>query len=39
MPPAEFRKLIRAIDRVPAERTTTYEIRQVFDRHADAVPV
>jgi len=24
---------------VPAERTTTYEIRQVFDRHADAVPV
>jgi 2-iminoacetate synthase ThiH len=31
--------LIRAIDRVPAERTTTYEIRQVFDRHTDAVPV
>src|SRR3989442_10862480 len=32
MPPAEFRKLIRELGRGPAERTTTYEIRQVFDR-------
>jgi FO synthase len=28
--PAEFRALIRSIGRLPAERTTTYEIRRVF---------
>jgi FO synthase len=30
--PQEFRKLIRSIDRVPAERTTTYKIRRLFDQ-------
>ena len=29
--PGEFRARIRSIDRVPAERTTTYKIRQIFD--------
>ena len=29
--PEEFRARIRSIDRVPAERTTTYKIRQIFD--------
>jgi len=29
--PAEFRHLIRDMGRVPAERTTLYEIRRVFD--------
>jgi FO synthase subunit 2 len=28
--PAQFRSLIREMGRVPAERTTTYEIRRVF---------
>ena len=28
--PGEFRALIRSIGRVPAERTTTYDIRQMF---------
>lgn len=28
--PAQFRALIRRIGRVPAERTTTYELRRVF---------
>jgi len=28
--PEEFRARIRSIDRVPAERTTTYKIRQIF---------
>jgi FO synthase len=39
MPPEEFRQLIRELGRVPAERTTTYELRQVFDEAVDAVPV
>ena len=29
--PAEFRSLIRSIGRTPAERTTTYRIRQTFE--------
>jgi FO synthase subunit 2 len=29
--PAEFRAKIRSIDRIPAERTTTYEIRRIFN--------
>jgi hypothetical protein len=33
--PGEFRALIRTIGRTPAERTTTYHIRKVFE-HADA---
>jgi FO synthase len=28
--PGEFKALIRSIDRLPAERTTTYKIRRVF---------
>jgi 7,8-didemethyl-8-hydroxy-5-deazariboflavin synthase CofH subunit len=30
--PGEFRAMIRAIGRTPAERATTYKIRKVFDR-------
>ncbi len=33
--PGELRALIRTIGRTPAERTTTYKIRRVFE-HADA---
>jgi FO synthase len=33
--PGEFRALIRTIGRMPAERTTTYRIRKVFEQ-ADA---
>jgi 2-iminoacetate synthase ThiH len=33
--PGEFRALIRTIGRTPAERTTTYSIRKVFEQ-ADA---
>jgi FO synthase len=33
--PGEFRALIRTIERVPAERSTTYKIRKVFD-HPDS---
>jgi len=29
--PEDFRRMIRAIGRVPAERTTTYKIRRVFE--------
>jgi 7,8-didemethyl-8-hydroxy-5-deazariboflavin synthase CofH subunit len=39
MPPEEFQQLIRAIGRVPAERTTTYEIRQVFATAMEEAPV
>jgi FO synthase len=39
MPPQEFRQLIREIGRVPAERTTTYTIRQMFDAAMDEAPV
>ncbi len=31
-PPEEFRRLTRQIGRIPAERSTTYEILQLFDR-------
>src|SRR5712692_2990946 len=31
VPPEEFRRLIRLIGRVPAERTTTYKIRRLYD--------
>jgi FO synthase len=33
--PEEFRARIRSIARVPAERTTTYRIRRVFDKPED----
>jgi FO synthase subunit 2 len=33
--PAEFRAWIREMGRVPAERTTTYELRRVFEDPAD----
>jgi FO synthase len=33
--PGEFRAMIRTIERIPAERSTTYKILQVFD-HPDA---
>jgi FO synthase subunit 2 len=37
VPPAELRRLIRDAGRVPAERTTTYGLRRIFDRaEADA---
>jgi 2-iminoacetate synthase ThiH len=39
MPPEEFQQLIREIGRVPAERTTTYGLRQVFDAAIDEAPV
>src|ERR1700732_2948056 len=29
--PEDFRRMIRSIGRVPAERTTTYKIRRIFD--------
>jgi FO synthase subunit 2 len=31
VPPAELRRLIRDAGRIPAERTTTYALRRVFD--------
>ena len=36
--PEEFRARIRTIGRVPAERTTTYKIRRVFDAFEDDLP-
>ena len=36
--PAEFRRMIRSIDRTPAERTTSYKIRRTFDNAQDAEP-
>ncbi len=33
--PEEFRARIRSIGRVPAERTTTYKIRRIFDEPED----
>jgi 7,8-didemethyl-8-hydroxy-5-deazariboflavin synthase CofH subunit len=33
--PREMRRLIRDIGRIPAERTTTYEIRRIFPPHED----
>jgi len=29
--PQEFRRLIRLINRIPAERTTTYKVRRLFN--------
>jgi len=33
--PRDFRRMIRSIGRVPAERTTTYKIRHLYDRRDD----
>jgi 7,8-didemethyl-8-hydroxy-5-deazariboflavin synthase CofH subunit len=33
--PREMRRLIRDIGRIPAERTTSYEIRRIFPPHED----
>ena len=33
--PSEFRRTIRDVGRVPAERYTTYDIKRVFDDHDD----
>ena len=33
--PEQFRALIRRIGRIPAERTTTYELRQVYERDVE----
>ncbi len=35
VPPEDFRRMIRSIGRVPAERTTTYKIRRAFDAVED----
>jgi 7,8-didemethyl-8-hydroxy-5-deazariboflavin synthase CofH subunit len=35
--PEEFRAMIRSIGRIPAERTTTYKIRRVFDESEEGV--
>ena len=37
--PAEFRRMIRSIGRLPAERTTSYKIRRRFDASDEACPV
>jgi len=31
VPPEEFRRMIRSIGRIPAERSTTYKIRRLFE--------
>ena len=36
--PMEIRRLIRDAGRIPAERTTTYAVRRVFDREAEDRP-
>src|SRR6202158_1094735 len=33
--PEDFRRMIRSIARVPAERTTTYKIRHLYDGHEE----
>ena len=38
VPPAELRRLIRDTGRIPAERTTTYALRRVFDGNEAEVP-
>lgn len=38
VPPAELRRLIRDAGRVPAERTTTYALRRVFDNDGTDEP-
>lgn len=37
--PRDFRRMIRSIGRVPAERTTTYKIRQEFSRSGEDEPL
>jgi FO synthase len=37
MPPEEFQRLIRDMGRVPAQRSTTYQLLRVFDRPAERV--
>jgi 7,8-didemethyl-8-hydroxy-5-deazariboflavin synthase CofH subunit len=34
--PEQFRRMIRSIERVPAERATTYKIRKVYDMREEA---
>ena len=34
--PQDFRRMIRSIGRIPAERTTTYKIRQLFSDNGEA---
>src|SRR5207245_3993410 len=36
--PEQFRAMIRTIGRVPAERSTTYKIRRVFEKHEHDPP-
>jgi 7,8-didemethyl-8-hydroxy-5-deazariboflavin synthase CofH subunit len=36
--PEEFRRLIRSIGRIPAERTTTYKIRRLYDQQEEFPP-
>ncbi len=36
--PEEFRRMIRSIRRVPAERSTTYKIRRMFDEEESREP-
>lgn len=38
LPPEEFRRLIREVERVPAERNTKYDILRVFDDPAEDPP-
>ena len=35
MPPREMRRIIRDLGRIPAERSTTYELRRVFGPEED----
>lgn len=35
--PQDFRRMIRSIGRIPAERTTTYKIRQLYSGSSDEV--
>jgi CofH subfamily radical SAM domain protein len=36
--PAEFRRMIRSIGRTPAERTTSYKLRRIFDARQESEP-
>jgi FO synthase subunit 2 len=38
VPPSELRRLIRDAGRVPAERTTTYALRRVFEADDTEAP-
>jgi 7,8-didemethyl-8-hydroxy-5-deazariboflavin synthase CofH subunit len=35
VPPEKFRRMIRGIGRIPAERTTTYRLREIFSAEAE----